>query len=387
MRVVEAEWTLREITVRGIGVLKGHLSCTDPDCRAPCALSVQVNAQVLPHNECVERNKVSADGQHVRHVTSCQNEVEKLQVSYVGNVEGTSIPLPRFTVPGESGKTDRLGRKISLADLNGERDRILHITGGSIRYFSFDIDPSLVGYSLRIRIQTGAGKAQVLAYLRNAALPQTSVFDMHPDVAMQHGLLDWHVRFPSAGNWYLGVFSSTSLEFTLQVEVEGCPCSCSDRGTCQLVNQGGGLVVGTCSCAYGYTGVACDKSARHVSSVAYYGSLLAAVLAPAAALLPAMYSLYLDRYPEAVIFTAASATALASLFSEIFGQGADSAAAAADAALTLAMTLVPCSSPFLSPSLSLARSLPPLSPPAHSLCLSLYPPCVPLPLLIFSPPL
>jgi len=44
-------------------------------------VAVQVNAQVLPHNECVERTHVSLDGQHVEHTTSCQNEVEKLQVS------------------------------------------------------------------------------------------------------------------------------------------------------------------------------------------------------------------------------------------------------------------------------------------------------------------
>ena len=102
-----------------------------------------MNAQVLPHNECVERNRVSADGQHVRHVTSCQNEVEKLQVRFVGNAKGTSIPLPHFTLPGEAGATDRIGRKISVKEDEGEQDRILHITGGSIRYFSFDIDPSV----------------------------------------------------------------------------------------------------------------------------------------------------------------------------------------------------------------------------------------------------
>ena len=104
---------------------------------------MQVNAQVVPHNECVERSQVSADGQHVQHITSCENEVEKLQVRYVGSAQGTSIPLPRFTVPGESGQTDRIGRKISTSVVKGERDRVLHITGGSIRYFSFDIDPSV----------------------------------------------------------------------------------------------------------------------------------------------------------------------------------------------------------------------------------------------------
>jgi hypothetical protein len=57
---------------------------------------------------------------------------------------------------------------------SSEKNPILHITGGSIRYFSFTVDPSLVGYSLRIRIRSTADKAMVLAYLRQNALPQTS---------------------------------------------------------------------------------------------------------------------------------------------------------------------------------------------------------------------
>jgi hypothetical protein len=121
---------------------------------------VQVNAQVLPHNECVERNRVSADGQHVRHVTSCQNEVEKLQVRFVGSAKGTSISLPHFTLPGEAGTTDRIGRKISITANHGEQDRILHITGGSIRYFSFDLDPSvsfLVNDARRQPLSTDSG--------------------------------------------------------------------------------------------------------------------------------------------------------------------------------------------------------------------------------------
>lgn len=94
------------------------------------------------------------------------------------------------------------------------------------------------------------------------------------------------------------------------------------------------------SCAFGYSGVACEKSARDLSGGAYYGGILLALLAPAVALAPAMYSLYLDRYLEAAVFLAASAAALASLFAEIFGSGVGSAAAAADAALTISMTLV-----------------------------------------------
>ena len=58
---------------------------------------VQVNAQVMPHNECVERSRVSADGQRVQHITSCEIEVEKLQVRYVGSAQGTSIPFPLFS--------------------------------------------------------------------------------------------------------------------------------------------------------------------------------------------------------------------------------------------------------------------------------------------------
>jgi len=46
--------------------------------------------------------------------------------------------------------------------------------------------------------------------------------------------------------------------------------------------------VGTCACAFGYSGTACEKSARSVSSVTYYGSILLALIAPAVALLPAM---------------------------------------------------------------------------------------------------
>ena len=62
-------------------------------------VAVQVNAQVLPHNECVERTHVSPDGQHVEHTTSCQNEVEKLQVG---------CPCPRH-----------LSRLVSVRDAQG----------------------------------------------------------------------------------------------------------------------------------------------------------------------------------------------------------------------------------------------------------------------------
>ena len=59
------------------------------------AVAVQVNAQILPHNECVKQNDVSANG---RRMISCQNEVEKLEVRYTGNAKGTNIPLPHFVL-------------------------------------------------------------------------------------------------------------------------------------------------------------------------------------------------------------------------------------------------------------------------------------------------
>ncbi len=43
---------------------------------------VRSRVQVLPHTECVEHNEVSVDGQSVKHVTKCTDEVTKLEVHY-----------------------------------------------------------------------------------------------------------------------------------------------------------------------------------------------------------------------------------------------------------------------------------------------------------------
>jgi hypothetical protein len=67
-----------------------------------------------------------------------------------------------------------------------------------------------------------------------------------------------------------------------------------------------------------HAGIACDKAARHVTSLSYYTSIFLALIAPAVALLPAMYSLYLDRYSDALLFIAASAMGLAMLLSDLF---------------------------------------------------------------------
>jgi hypothetical protein len=299
-------------------------------------VAVQVNAQVLPHNECVERTHVSADGQHVEHSTSCEDEVERLQVKYEGSVMGSAIALPRYVVPGHAGHTDRIGRLIKV---DNNRGRMLHLTAGSIRYFSFVVDPSLVGFSLGLVIRSASPEAVALAYLRQDALPQTSVFDMHPNVLMHNGVLDWHVRFPSSGHWYLGVFSSTSMEFTLEASIQPCAHACSNQGVCQLVNQGGGLVIGTCQCAFGYSGVTCDAAARDVTSLSYYTSVFLALLAPVVALVPGMYALYLDRYSEMVLFVAASAMGAAMFLSDVFALKGGQAVMAADVALSIAVTV------------------------------------------------
>ena len=94
-------------------------------------------------------------------------------------------------------------------------------------------------------------------YLRKNGLPQTQVYDRHRAVplAPRGGSgLDWHVRFPSAGEWFVGVFSSDVLAFTIDVQVEACAQACSGKGRCVLRNQGGGLVIGSCECAFGFAG-------------------------------------------------------------------------------------------------------------------------------------
>ena len=62
-------------------------------------VSVQVDAQVLPHTECVERNLVAKDGSKVRHVTQCEDEVQKLAMVYKDEQGGGlrhAMPLPHF---------------------------------------------------------------------------------------------------------------------------------------------------------------------------------------------------------------------------------------------------------------------------------------------------
>jgi hypothetical protein len=129
------------------------------------------------------------------------------------------------------------------------------------------------------------------------------------------------------------------MEFTLEAGMQACPHACSNQGACQLVNQGGGLVIGTCQCAFGYSGVACDKAARDVTSLSYYTSVLLALLAPVVAFVPAMYALYLDRYSDTVLFVAASAMGAAMLLSDVFALKGGRAVMAADVALSIAGTV------------------------------------------------
>ena len=53
------------------------------------------------------------------------------------------------------------------------------------------------------------------------------------------------------------------------------------------------------------------RSAQEVSNASYDGSVLAAVLSPAVALVAALYALYLERLSDMLVLLAASASSLA----------------------------------------------------------------------------
>eukprot|EP00960_Hanusia_phi_P060874 764657-Hanusia_phi.AAC.2 len=257
-------------------------------------VEVSVSAQVLPHTECVERNVVSKNGQSVKHLTFCEDEVEKLLVRYhTSSVASKGMSFPVFE-PKDSNK-------------------VLHISKGSLRYFSFNLDGSLVGLTLTISVTSGSDRDEAVAFLRRHSLPQTSQYDLRKE--MHRGRLHWNIRFPPSGQWYLGLYANSPMQFTMRVEVQPCPDECSHKGRCILRNEGTGLTVGQCSCNYGYSGSACERAAEDVSFVKYYGSILVALLSPMLAVAPSMYCLYLERYIESLLFLVASAAGIARVLS------------------------------------------------------------------------
>eukprot|EP00281_Chroomonas_sp_CCMP1168_P026410 CAMPEP_0206223022 /NCGR_PEP_ID=MMETSP0047_2-20121206/6268_1 /ASSEMBLY_ACC=CAM_ASM_000192 /TAXON_ID=195065 /ORGANISM="Chroomonas mesostigmatica_cf, Strain CCMP1168" /LENGTH=435 /DNA_ID=CAMNT_0053645879 /DNA_START=77 /DNA_END=1381 /DNA_ORIENTATION=+ len=161
-------------------------------------VTVEVSAQVLPHTECVERNLVAKDGSKVIHETECENEVQKLEMKYSGalSTEGTvcnsRIPLPTFALA------------------HPPRGGLVTVQGNAVRYFSFTLGDSIAGFTLRISMTATTAFGSALVCLRQAALPKTHAYDLRRQ--MEHGILDWHVRFPSAGEWYMGVFSDSDMK-------------------------------------------------------------------------------------------------------------------------------------------------------------------------------
>ena len=135
------------------GALRSALASTgDGAPKAPSAagglpITVAVKAQMLPHDECVEETRVSEDGQRVRKHTVCENEVGQLELRYAppaqdleGGVSQAGFSLPHFVLPGDG--------SAASGGLT-----VLHVSGGAMRYFSFALDPWLVGFALRIRLR------------------------------------------------------------------------------------------------------------------------------------------------------------------------------------------------------------------------------------------
>ncbi|KAJ1491558.1 hypothetical protein T484DRAFT_1774129 [Baffinella frigidus] len=148
------------------------------------------------------------------------------------------------------------------------------------------------------------------AFLRRAALPETETFDLRETMQkvvidwtvrfpawssiaqLEKGVIDWTVRFPEAGEWYLGIFSATSIQFSMHISLGACPHSCSHGGQCALRYQTGGIVVGVCECEWGLMGDDCSQRTPLASSPPrYYLALFLALLAPLLAIPPAMLAL------------------------------------------------------------------------------------------------
>jgi len=299
----------------------------------PAPVAVSVAAQVLPHTECVSRTIVAKDGSNAKRVTHCTDEVVKLAVRFDGDASAVSAPgLLSSSNPAGAGA-------ISLpAFVPPNSGKHLHLTGGSIRYFSFTLDPSLAGFALRIQLHAFSKSGAADAFLRRAALPETETFDLRE--TMQKGVIDWTVRFPEAGEWYLGIFSATSIQFSMHISLGACPHSCSHGGQCALRYQTGGIVVGVCECEWGLMGDDCSQRTPLASSPPrYYLALFLALLAPLLAIPPAMLALGQGLPAVSALLLLASAAALThqlSTISSLSALTAPGSLAATDTAVAVA---------------------------------------------------